>query len=113
MLTRDERLGAILLHDFGMSNRALQSIFDMSHGQISYLLEKLHLNRRTGRDDWPEKCDFPGGMVTACETPEDYKRYLGEVRSYLKTHPTAKVFDVAMECHMTREQARNLMRKAR
>jgi hypothetical protein len=113
MLTRDQRLGVILLHDLGYKKRDLQDIFGMTHGQLSYLFEKVDLNRRSGRDDWPEKCDFPGGLVTACETPTDYQRYLAEVRAYLAAHPKARVFDVAMECHMAREQARTLMRRAR
>ena len=36
----------------------------------------------------------------------DDRRWRSEVATYLKQHPTASTFDIAMECHLSNKQAR-------
>lgn len=53
-----------------------------------------------------------GGLVRACTTPAQRDADREEVRAYMRAHPGAKTFDVALECHLTDKAARLLMKEA-
>jgi hypothetical protein len=52
-----------------------------------------------------------GGLAKADTTPGQHRMDVAEVRKYMKSHKGASVFDVALECHMTDQQAARLMKE--
>ena len=93
----EESAGMSLLRDFRYSFGAIAKIFSMTTGNVHYHIMTYR------------KREFLFGNTYDVRSNSDFR----EVAAYLKAHPDATTFDVALECHFTDSAARYWIKKVR
>ena len=96
MISYDDKLGIVLLRDFGLCKNEIAEIFGLPFSTIKRVIEMQNAIDRRKEDNFGQPLS-------------DARRYASEVAAYLKAHPTATTFDLALECHFSDAAARRLI----